>query len=179
MKSLFLALIPSLLATALALPTQTDPSPVIKDRASSPTVVLSPSNTVIGLASGKVEKFAGISFADPPTGSLRLKPPQKLSTNLGDSYDAINPAAACPQMLVSTGDDQTLFLQVVADLLDTPLFQTAANESEDCLTISVTRPAGVTAGANLPVLFYIFGGAFEASGIHSQKAKFGCEADTQ
>jgi carboxylesterase type B len=136
---------------------------VIQGRATSPTVVLSPSNTVIGLASGDVEKFAGIRFADPPTGSLRLKPPQKLSTNLGDSYEAINPAAACPQMLVSTGEDQSLFFQVVGDLLDSTLLQKATNQSEDCLTVSVIRPAGVTAGANLPVLFWIFGGAFEVS----------------
>ncbi|ROW06763.1 hypothetical protein VMCG_04163 [Cytospora schulzeri] len=153
MKSFLLALLPSLLALApaLALPAHPDPSPVIKDRTISPTVVLSPSNTVVGLAIGDVEKFAGIRFADPPTGSLRLKPPQKLSTNLGDSYDAINPAAACPQMLVSAGEDQSLFLEVVGDLLDTPIFQTATNQSEDCLTVSVIRPAGVTAGANLPL----------------------------
>lgn len=163
MKLVFAALLPSLLAPALALPTQSGPSPVIKDRATSPTVVLSPSNTVVGLASGNVEKYAGIPFADSPTGSLRLRPPQRLSTNLGDSYDAINPAAACPQMLVSTGDDQTLFFEVIGDLLDTPLFQTAANESEDCLTVSVIRPAGVKAGAKLPVLYWIFGGAFEVS----------------
>lgn len=163
MKAFYPVLLPYLLATSLALPTQPIPSPVIQGRATSPTVVLSPSNTIVGLASGDVEKFAGIRFADPPTGSLRLRPPQRLSTDLGDSYDAINPAAACPQMAVSTGEDQSLFLEVVGDLLDTPLFQTALNESEDCLTVSVIRPAGVKAGADLPVLFYIFGGAFEAS----------------
>lgn len=123
-------------------------------------MVISPSNTVVGLATGKVEKFAGIPFAEPPTGQLRLKPPQKLSTNLGDAFDTINPAAACPQMLVSTGDD-SLFLSVAADILDGPLFQKALNISEDCLTVSIERPAGVTAGANLPVLFWIFGGGFE------------------
>lgn len=161
MKPFYLARLCSLLASALALPAQPDPSPVVQGRATSPTVVLSPSNTVIGLASDNVEKFAGIRFADPPTGSLRLKPPQKLSTNLGDSYEAINPAAACPQMLVSSGEDQSLFVQVLGDLLDSKLFQKATNQSEDCLTVSVIRPAGVTAGANLPVLFWIFGGAFE------------------
>ncbi|ROW08554.1 hypothetical protein VPNG_06212 [Cytospora leucostoma] len=160
MKPTCLLLLASLLVPCLALPARSDPSPVLVDRASSPTVVLSPSNTIVGLASGNVEKYAGIRFADPPTGSQRLKPPQKLSTNLGDAYEAINPAAACPQMLVSTGDE-TLYLQVISDFLDTPLFQTATNISEDCLTVSVIRPSGVKAGADLPVLFWIFGGAFE------------------
>ncbi|KAJ0125272.1 sterol esterase precursor [Diaporthe amygdali] len=151
----------SLLACVLALPARQGSSPVINGRAASPTVVLSPSNTLVGLASGDVEKFAGIPFADPPTGSLRLKPPKKLSTNLGDAYDAINPAAACPQMLVSSGENQSLFLQVLGDLVSLPIIQAATNQSEDCLTVSVIRPAGVTAGANLPVLYWIFGGAFE------------------
>lgn len=163
MKPFYLARLASFLAPVLALPAQPDPSPVIKERATSPTVVLSPSNTVIGLASDNVEKFSGIRFADPPTGSLRLKPPQRLSTDLGDSYEAINSAAACPQMLVSSGEDQSLFFQVVGDLLDSTILQKATNQSEDCLTVTVIRPAGVTAGADLPVLFWIFGGAFEVS----------------
>ncbi|KUI58886.1 Lipase 4 [Cytospora mali] len=151
MKFFYLVALASFLAPAVALPARLDPSPVIEVRATSPTVVLSPSNTVIGLASGNVEKFAGIRFADPPTGSLRLKPPKKLSTNLGDAYDAINPAAACPQMLVSTGSNQSLFLEALGDLVDTPIFQTATNQSEDCLTVSVIRPAGVTSESKLPL----------------------------
>lgn len=151
----------SFVACALALPAGQGSSPVVNGRAVSPTVVLSPSNTIVGLASGDVEKFAGIPFADPPTGSLRLKPPKKLSTNLGSAYDAINPAAACPQMLVSSGENQSLFLQVLGDLVSLPIIQAATNQSEDCLTVSVIRPAGVAAGANLPVLYWIFGGAFE------------------
>lgn len=161
MKSLSISAWASLVAGVLALPARPGSSPVVNGRAASPTVAISPSNTVVGLASGKVEKFAGIPFADPPTGSLRLKPPKKLSTNLGDAYDAINPAAACPQMLVSTGENQSLFLQILGDLVTLPIIQAATNQSEDCLTVSVIRPAGVEAGANLPVLYWIFGGAFE------------------
>ncbi|KAK7723915.1 hypothetical protein SLS64_000246 [Diaporthe eres] len=157
MKALSISAWASLAACVLALPARQGSSPVVDGRAVSPTVVLSPSNTVVGLASGNVEKFAGIPFADPPTGSLRLKPPKKLSTNLGDAYDAINPAAACPQMLVSTGENQSLFLQILGDLVTLPIIQAATNQSEDCLTVSVIRPAGVEAGANLPVLYWIFG----------------------
>lgn len=169
MKALSISAWASLAACVLALPARQGSSPVVDSRAASPTVVLSPSNTVVGLASGDVEKFAGIPFADPPTGSLRLKPPKKLSTNLGDAYDAINPAAACPQMLISTSENQSLFLQILGDLVTLPIIQAATNQSEDCLTVSVIRPAGVEAGANLPVLYWIFGGAFEVSQTPTQK----------
>lgn len=150
------------LIPVLALPANSDPSPVIKDRATpSPTVVMSPSNTVIGSISGSVESFNGIFFADEPTGSLRLRPPQKLSTDLGDSFDASGLAGACPQMLVATDNDENLFLQVAGFLLDSAPFQKVTGISENCLTVSVARPAGTTAGAGLPVLFWIYGGAFE------------------
>lgn len=158
-----------LLATGLALPARARPaagpdaSPIVEDRAVSPTVVLSPSNTVVGTVSGTVEQFGGIYYADEPTGSLRLRPPQKLSTDLGDAFDATGAAAACPQMLVSTDTDQSLFLQIAGFLLDSPPFQTATGQTENCLTVSVARPVNTTAGDGLPVLFWIYGGAFEVS----------------
>lgn len=160
-------LLASLMGPVLAIPVApSDPSPVIKDRATSPTVVISPSNTVIGSLSGSVESYNGIYFADDPTGSLRLRPPQKLSTNLGDAFDASGSAAACPQMLIATDTDESLFLEVAGFLLDSPPFQQATGQTENCLTVDVSRPAGTAAGAGLPVLFWIFGGAFEASSNH-------------
>lgn len=158
LSSIFLA---SILVTTLALPAAFDPSPKIDDRAASPTVVISPSNTVVGSQSLLIESYNGIYFADNPTASLRLKPPQKLSTNLGNSFDASGLAAACPQMLVATDTDQSLFLEVAGFLLDSPPFQQATGQTENCLTVSISRPAGTTAGAGLPVLFWIYGGAFE------------------
>lgn len=152
----------STLAIVLALPSVSiSASPVIDDRAASPTVVISPSNTVIGSVLGQVESYSGMYFADSPTSSLRLKPPQKLSTNLGDAFDATGPAPACPQMLIATDADESLFLEVAGFLLDSPPFQQATGQTEDCLTISVSRPAGTTAAAGLPVLFWIYGGGFE------------------
>lgn len=153
----------SILATALALPAASNnPTPVLDDRAILPTVVISPSNTVIGSLKGLlVESYNGIYFADSPTGSLRLKPPHKLSTNLGSAFDASGIAAACPQMLIST-DPNNLFTETAGFLLDSPPFQQVLG-SENCLTVSVSRPAGTKAGAALPVLFWIFGGGFEVS----------------
>lgn len=156
-----IALLSGLAVPAWALPTGPDASPIVKDRAVSPTVVLSPSNTVIGSISGSVEQFGGIYFADEPTGSLRLRPPQKLSTDLGDAFDATGAAAACPQMLIATDTDQSLFLQIAGFLLNSAPFQEATGQTENCLTVSVSRPVGTTAGDNLPVLFWIYGGAFE------------------
>ncbi|CAN8102932.1 unnamed protein product [Discula destructiva] len=143
----------------MSLPTTT---PVVEDRAARPQVAISPSSTVVGITSvfGKVEKFPGIPFADPPTGNLRLRPPQKLTTSLGSAFDAALPAAACPQMLISTAGNNFI-TDALGELLQTPLFQEALNVDEDCLTVSVMRPAGTPANASLPVFYWIFGGAFE------------------
>lgn len=157
-----------LLPLVLALPKPGPPPPAtpVQDRAATaPTVVLAPANTVVGAVSGGVEQFGGIYYADPPTGDLRLRPPQRLSRDLGDAFDASGPAAACPQMLVSTGDDQALWSEVVGDLLSSVFVQDVTGQTEDCLTVSVARPVGTKAGDNLPVLFWIFGGAFEVSHV--------------
>lgn len=150
----------TLAAPAASLPT----TPVIEDRATGPQVAITPQDTVIGLTSGKVEKFAGIPFADAPTGNLRLRPPQKLTTSLGSAFEAIDPAAACPQMLFSTAGNNFI-TAALGELLDTPLFQKALNVDEDCLTVSVMRPAGIEANASLPVLYWIFGGGFEVNSL--------------
>lgn len=159
MQSAFALMGAMLLASpGMALPA----TPAVKDRATVPQVAISPSNTVIGLAANKVEKFAGIPFADSPVGNLRLRPPQKLTSDLGTAFEAIVPAAACPQMIFSTAGN-SFITDALAEVLQTPLFETALNIDEDCLTVSVMRPAGVDANASLPVLFWIFGGAFEVS----------------
>lgn len=154
-------------AIALAAPAMSLPAiPVLEERATGPQVVISPQDTVIGLTSGKVEKFAGIPFADAPTGNLRLRPPQKLTTSLGSAFEAINPAAACPQMVFSTASTN-IITDALGDLLNTPLFQQALNVDEDCLTVSIMRPAGTTANASLPVLYWIFGGGFEVGPLRT------------
>jgi len=129
-------------------------------RAAAPTVAIaSPAATIIGSSLGLVEKFDGIPFAQPPTGSLRLKPPQPLTSSIG-TVRAIGTPKACPQLLFS--EDTSQFpAGVLGTLLNTPLFQTITNAGEDCLTVNVIRPAGTTASSKLPVLFWIFGGGFE------------------
>lgn len=130
------------------------------DKRAAPTVsISSPQATIIGATSGKVETFDGIPFASPPTGQLRLKPPQALTASLG-TVTATGTAKACPQMFFSVDANDAPF-NVLGGLLDTPLFQTITNAGEDCLTINIRRPAGTTSASKLPVLFWIFGGGFE------------------
>ncbi|KAM0417038.1 hypothetical protein ACHAPT_012943 [Fusarium lateritium] len=156
-------LITGTLAAPAAVPVpQPVPQPAtpatLEERADKVTVAV-PSGTVIGSSSGKVESFRGIPFADPPTGSLRLKPPKRLSKSLGkfDASGLIGPS--CPQMFISTGAEDVIS-KFLSDFLSIPFLQVVTGQ-EDCLTITVQRPVGTKAGDKLPVLFWIFGGGFE------------------
>ncbi|KAJ2982084.1 hypothetical protein NUW58_g6522 [Xylaria curta] len=124
------------------------------------TIVVLPAGTVVGSTSDGVEYYRGIPYAQPPTGSLRLKPPIRLE-NFG-LVQATGVAPACPQ--TTAMDITPLLLDVVAlpGVEQTLLFgSTLGDETEDCLTISVMRPQGTAADAQLPVLFWIYGGGFE------------------
>lgn len=55
-------------------------------------------------------------------------------------------------------------LGVIDDAIDSivnTLFGVVFPDSEDCLTINVVRPAGISATAKLPVVAWIFGGGFQ------------------
>lgn len=147
------------LLVILSILTAASAAPALERRAAPTVSISSPQATIIGASSGSVETFDGIPFAQPPVGSLRLKPPQALNSSLG-TVTATGSAAACPQMFFSV-DANTAPFNILGDLLNTPLFQTITNAKEDCLTVNIRRPAGTTASSKLPVLFWIFGGGFE------------------
>ncbi|KAJ9323564.1 hypothetical protein DTO027B5_4505 [Paecilomyces variotii] len=129
-------------------------------RASSPTVTIAhPEATIVGATELAVDTFVGIPFAQPPTGSLRLKPPQPLTSPLG-TVDAVGVAPACPQFYFSV-DENDFPTNILGEVLNLPIFQAVQNSKEDCLTLDIVRPAGTTADSKLPVLFWIFGGGFE------------------
>lgn len=131
-----------------------------KRASATPTVTISsPQGTIVGLP-GSVEAFPGIPFAKPPTGSLRLKPPQPITAPLG-TFSATKNGMACPQFFFSDDIDDAIPTSALGLLLNTPLFQTVTNAGEDCLFLNIHRPAGTTASSKLPVLFWIFGGGFE------------------
>ncbi|MFI4936684.1 MAG: carboxylesterase/lipase family protein [Caulobacterales bacterium] len=95
---------------------------------------------VTGVAAGTVESFKGIPYAAPPVGELRWRPPAPGAKWTGvKAAEAFGPACMQP---VRTG------------------FGPAPATSEDCLTLNVWRPAQRPAGAKLPVMLWIHGGAF-------------------
>ncbi|PFH51193.1 hypothetical protein AMATHDRAFT_59728 [Amanita thiersii Skay4041] len=93
--------------------------------------------------------FGGIPYVEPPLGKLRLQPPVPKTSLDVEQFDASNFGLVCPQP------------QVPAALM-----------SEDCLTINVFRPSGISSDAKLPVLFWTYGGGFQqgASAIYNGSA---------
>lgn len=135
-------------------------APAQQKRASAPAVTLSkPEATFIGSSSNNIDSFNGIPFVQPPTGSLRLKPPKAISSSLG-TIKATGTAKSCPQFYFST-DTSGFPVSVLGELANIPIFQKVTNAGKDCLTVSVRRPPGTTADAKLPVLVWMFGSGFE------------------
>lgn len=84
-------------------------------------------------------------FAQPPTGTLRLKPAVPVATNFGTLQATAQPTT-CPQFLTSSTPD--------GPFLGGP--QGAFGpEGEDCLTLNVQRPAGTTKDDKLPVIAWV------------------------
>jgi para-nitrobenzyl esterase len=91
---------------------------------------------VAGAAGEGADTFLGIPYAAPPIGALRWKPPSA-AARWTDARDATKHATRCSAP--SAGDGPRIV-------------------NEDCLYLDVYRPAGVAAGANLPVTVFIPGG---------------------
>jgi carboxylesterase type B len=119
-----------------------------------------PVGTVIGSVIDDVEYFRGISFAQAPVASLRLRPPVRFSEMGTIVATATEPS--CPQM---TNVDITPAIEKALEVpeLDSAiaLLQEAPNVTEDCLTLSVMRPQNAKKNPSLPVLVWIYGGGFE------------------
>lgn len=97
---------------------------------------------VEGIASAGVASFRGMPYAAPPVGDLRWRAPQ-VAAPWSDVRPAGEFGKACPQ-------DRSVSLDQAGDPGPT---------SEDCLTINVWTPRP-DAGARLPVMVWIHGGAF-------------------
>lgn len=127
-------IVPLLSRVALAVP-------LIQSRQSSPSITIS-NGTVIGFVDDGVESYSGIPFAQPPVGELRLRPPQPLAASFG-TIEVTGPAPACPQFAfqVDNLDLSNLAADIASDILgeliQSPIAQTALNISEDCLYITV------------------------------------------
>ncbi|KAL2788005.1 extracellular lipase [Aspergillus keveii] len=165
-----------MLSRNLRFPVQDLRQPLENKRAASPIVTIAhPTATIIGkIGESDVEAFNAIPFAQPPSGPLRLKPPQPLAGDLG-TVNATGSSPSCPQFFFSTSPNlnataEAVPTEVATGLAENPLFPSAASDTdtdtdaedpEDCLTLDVRRPAGTTTNDSLPVLVWIYGGAFE------------------
>ncbi|KAK3689158.1 Alpha/Beta hydrolase protein [Podospora appendiculata] len=147
-----------LLGQVTAAPSELPPPTPALERRARPVVSIATGN-ITGTTGLLTEAFNGIPFAMPPTGSLRLKPPVRRTASLG-VFDASPIAPACPQFFADVSSND-LVSQVLSTVTGLPLFQQALSVSEDCLSVTITRPLGTKAGDKLPVLFWIFGGGFE------------------
>jgi carboxylesterase type B len=151
------------LSFALPQSIQTNNDTQLSESLFPPTVKISyPLATIVGISKQGVDQFPGIPFATPPVGNLRLRPPQPLQYPLGTIFATKN-GNACPQFIFSdlSALNGKIPTSALGKLLNTPLLQKTIGISEDCLVLNVHRPVGVKAGNKLPVLFWIFGGAFE------------------
>jgi para-nitrobenzyl esterase len=104
-----------------------------------------PQGTLSGAGIGSVSVFKGIPFAAPPVGHLRWRAPQA-PANWTGMRDATAFGPVCPQQKRQT------------DARSLPL-----PESEDCLTLNVWTPNAAPT-AKLPVMVWIYGGAFVMGG---------------
>ncbi|KAI1496893.1 lipase [Biscogniauxia marginata] len=102
-------------------------------------VVQTLNGTYVGtyLANWDQDVFLGMPYAQPPIGQLRYRWPQSINESFNDIRNATQYGYSCMQY----GQNFTM--------------------SEDCLTINVVRPAGIS-NELLPVLVWIYGGGLYA-----------------
>ena len=112
---------------------------------------------VEGVIEAGLMAFKGIPYAQAPVGALRWQAPQK-PLRRQQVLSANTYASACIQTTSSAAGTTTPATEGPAELAGA--FPPPASASEDCLYLNVFKPAAASAGARLPVLVYVHGGAF-------------------
>jgi len=133
---------------------------IASDQSADPSVALD-NGAFIGVSQGSVNLFLGIPFAQPPMGDLRFRLPVANEPYNG-TYDATVFGPSCIIQNITNIDPLANHVaqSVLQDFANR--FQLVGGDSEDCLLINVFVPSNATSDSKLPVIFYIFGGGFEA-----------------
>ncbi|MGW2517350.1 carboxylesterase family protein [Streptomyces sp. NPDC001617] len=103
-------------------------------------VVRAPAGTVVGRRSGRVRRFLGIPYAQPPTGARRFAAPVRRG-RFPEPYDATHHGATSQ----------------VVPLFETTTIPEPSMPGEDVLNLGVVAPVGREA---CPVLVWVHGGGF-------------------
>ena len=96
-----------------------------------------------GTAVNGVEHFQNVFYAEDTSGLNRFAPPVPFTPPRGAVLDATAAGAWCPQ---GTGGPPLTFASPISNI------------SENCLSLRIARPSGISASAKLPVLVWIHGG---------------------
>ncbi|KAF4315054.1 hypothetical protein BBO99_00005859 [Phytophthora kernoviae] len=99
------------------------------------------------------DMFLGMPYAQPPVGNLRFRNPEPLNTTWSDAKNATEYSPMC----YGYGSDHWVLGNVI---------------SEDCLTINVVRPSGISQDTKLPVGFWIHGGGFNQGSNRDPRYNF-------
>ena len=115
------------------------------------TTIVTKQGAVAGVLSqdSRTVIFRGVPYAQPPVGELRFRRPQP-HTPWEGVLDCKKFGPRCPQADLASMD---FYGKEFYDEMVPP-------ESEDCLYLNIWTPASAAPGDNLPVLFWIHGGAF-------------------
>ncbi|WP_248324783.1 carboxylesterase/lipase family protein [Caballeronia sp. Sq4a] len=113
-----------------------------------PTIAMTADGAVQGVAANGVVAYKGIPFAAPPVGSLRWRPPQPVS-----AWSGVRQATSFVHDCMQTSGPNSAL---------------TVAPSEDCLYLNVWRPQNST-GKNLPVMVWIYGGAYVVGGTSMPK----------
>jgi para-nitrobenzyl esterase len=103
------------------------------------------------LISAKVKAYLGVPFAAPPIRANRWRAPQPVQSWSG-VYTADEVKPECVQGLRSPSINHYFGDEVA---------------SEDCLYLNIWEPVGAKPGAKLPVVVWIYGGAFNVGSASS------------
>ncbi|KZV69978.1 carotenoid ester lipase precursor [Peniophora sp. CONT] len=129
-----------------------------------PTVLLD-NGTFVGVPEGSVSAFRGIPYAKPPVGDLRFRLPVANDPYNG-TYNVTTFGASCIQQLANDTDPSGQNSTAI-ELLHNAIngYTVPVIDDEDCLIVNVHTPANATANSRLPVVYWIYGGGFQAGSI--------------